>query len=188
MAIYRKIYENHHGKIPKDINGRSYEIHHIDGNHSNNNIENLKLVTIQEHYDIHYNQGDWGACFKLASRMKLSPIILSELASLNNKKRVKNGTNPFVGPDVNRKRIENGTHHLLGKNNPVHKKIKNGSHNFIGVTNPVKQQLLNGKHPSQVEWVCPYCNKHGKNSGMYTRFHGNNCKQKGQVLPCPDVI
>ena len=37
---HRKIYEQYHGiKIPKDM-----EIHHIDGNHSNNDINNLKLV------------------------------------------------------------------------------------------------------------------------------------------------
>ena len=43
---YRKIYENHYGTIPKDENGRSYEIHHIDVNHSNNDLHNLKLVSI----------------------------------------------------------------------------------------------------------------------------------------------
>jgi len=33
---YRKIYEQHHGiKIPK-----GYHIHHIDGNHNNNEILN----------------------------------------------------------------------------------------------------------------------------------------------------
>lgn len=42
MTIYRKIYENHFGPIPKDKDGRSYEIHHIDGNRKNNEISNLK--------------------------------------------------------------------------------------------------------------------------------------------------
>lgn len=32
---YRRIYEQHYGPIPKDEQGRSYEIHHIDGNHNN---------------------------------------------------------------------------------------------------------------------------------------------------------
>ena len=59
---YRKIYENHYGPIPKEENGRSYEIHHLDGNHHNNDPKNLKAVRIQEHYDIHYSQGDWSAC------------------------------------------------------------------------------------------------------------------------------
>ena len=50
---YRKIWIEHNGPIPIDENGRSYEIHHIDGNHSNNHIDNLKCVSIQEHYDMH---------------------------------------------------------------------------------------------------------------------------------------
>lgn len=53
---YRKIYEQHYGPIPKDSDGRTYEIHHIDGDHSNNDPSNLKCVSIQEHYDIHHSQ------------------------------------------------------------------------------------------------------------------------------------
>ena len=40
---YRKLWESHNGPIPKDNEGRSYEIHHVDGNHQNNVIENLKI-------------------------------------------------------------------------------------------------------------------------------------------------
>ena len=29
---YRKIYEKVYGPIPREDNGRSFEIHHIDGN------------------------------------------------------------------------------------------------------------------------------------------------------------
>ena len=47
MPNYRKLYESVHGKIPKDDLGRSYEIHHIDGDHSNNLIENLLCVSIE---------------------------------------------------------------------------------------------------------------------------------------------
>ena len=59
---YRKIYETHYGPIPIDEEGRTFDIHHIDGNHSNNSPQNLKAVTIKEHYDIHYLQEDWSAC------------------------------------------------------------------------------------------------------------------------------
>jgi len=51
---YRKIWENIYGPIPK-----GYEIHHIDGNRMNNDIENLRCVSIEEHYEIHYKQGDY---------------------------------------------------------------------------------------------------------------------------------
>jgi len=53
---YRKLWENTYGKIPKDEKGRSFEIHHIDGNRKNNKIDNLKCVSIEEHYEIHIRQ------------------------------------------------------------------------------------------------------------------------------------
>jgi hypothetical protein len=48
---YRKIYESHHGKIPK-----GYHIHHIDGNPFNNEISNLQCVSPEEHAEIHKNE------------------------------------------------------------------------------------------------------------------------------------
>lgn len=62
---YRKIYEKHFGKIPKDDHGRSYEIHHIDGNHNNNNIDNLQCLSIEDHFKIHFKQNDYAACLFL---------------------------------------------------------------------------------------------------------------------------
>jgi hypothetical protein len=90
MSIYtnniyhRKIWESNLGPIPKDSDGRSYEIHHIDGNHFNNDINNLKCISIQEHYNIHYSQGDYKACLIMANRMKISPQEKSRLAVLSN--------------------------------------------------------------------------------------------------------
>lgn len=82
MINYRKIWENHHGEIPKDENGRKYDVHHIDGNRKNNNIENLKAVSIKEHYDIHKKQGDWQACHIIMKRLKLS---IEEQKEINKK-------------------------------------------------------------------------------------------------------
>jgi hypothetical protein len=53
---YRKIWITLKGEIPKDEFGRSYEIHHIDGNRKNNSIDNLMCVSIEEHYEIHNKQ------------------------------------------------------------------------------------------------------------------------------------
>jgi len=78
---YRKIYENHFGSIPKDSFGRSFEIHHIDGDKTNNCLTNLKCVSITEHYDIHYSQSDWAACLQIAKRAKLSSELKSRLAA-----------------------------------------------------------------------------------------------------------
>lgn len=57
---YRKIYEQYHGFIPD-----GHHIHHKDGNKLNNSIENLICVSPEEHYNIHYYQGDYGACWAL---------------------------------------------------------------------------------------------------------------------------
>ena len=89
MSIYsstdhRKIYETLVGPIPKDEDGRSYEIHHIDGNHNNNEITNLLCVSIKEHYEIHKSQGDFKACLIMSQRMKISPEEKSQLAKLSN--------------------------------------------------------------------------------------------------------
>ena len=90
--IHRKIYKQHCGEIPVDSDGRTYDIHHIDGDDSNNDISNLIAVSIKEHYAIHEAQSDWGACIAIEMRMGRDPDLISEL---------------------NRKKVEDGTHHLL---------------------------------------------------------------------------
>lgn len=127
---YRKIYEQIFGPIPKDEYGRTYDIHHIDGNRNNNSPENLIALSIEEHYNIHYNQGDWGACHVLSSRMNLTPEEISILGSKAQKKRVEAQTHNFLGSNNNKKRIEDGTHNFL-TNNPTHQKIQNGTHIFL---------------------------------------------------------
>jgi len=77
--MHRTIWKNAYGPIPKDEYGRSYEVHHKDGNHQNNNIDNLMLVTINEHYKIHHEQGDFGACVLIAKRMNMTPEEISNI-------------------------------------------------------------------------------------------------------------
>lgn len=42
------VWEHHNGKIPK-----GFHVHHIDGDKSNNVIENLKLLSMSEHLSFH---------------------------------------------------------------------------------------------------------------------------------------
>ena len=79
MKIYRKIWIENFGEIPKDKNNRTYEIHHIDGNHHNNELKNLICIPIDEHYKLHYENGDYGACVMIAKRMKLTPDYISNI-------------------------------------------------------------------------------------------------------------
>jgi hypothetical protein len=69
IVNYRKIYEAHYGPIPKQKDGKTYEVHHLDGNHDNNDSANLVAVTIQEHFDIHFAQGDYDACTLIIKRL-----------------------------------------------------------------------------------------------------------------------
>lgn len=137
---YHKIYENHHGPIPNDLTGKKYDIHHIDGNHSNNNPANLRAVTIQEHYDIHYSQGDYYACYLIASqRLHKTSEEISELAKLNVSKQIKNGKNAFVGNELQNKRVSEGTHPFLGdgsmQRNVQLRRIASGKHHLLGTNN-----------------------------------------------------
>jgi hypothetical protein len=61
---YRKIWE----KYNKACLLPGIEIHHIDGNRNNNSSDNLIPVTIQEHYNIHMQQGDILAASFIAER------------------------------------------------------------------------------------------------------------------------
>lgn len=197
---YRKIYENHVGPIPKDRDGRTFDIHHIDGNRSNNSIDNLIALSIQDHYNTHYSQGDWMASWKLGIKMKMSPEELSHLASNASRKRVKNGTHNFLGGDLTRKRVMNGTHNLLDKaaakvradkrvsegthnflggelqRKVQHKRLVDGTHNFLG-GDLQRKRLEEGTHNFIQEWICEYCGTTGRNTSNYTRWHGQNCKK-----------
>lgn len=167
---YRKIYENHYGTIPKDNDGRKYEIHHIDGNKQNNNPTNLKCVSIQEHYDIHFSQGDWSACFMMADRMKLSTQEKSILSS-----------------KAQRFRVEQGTHHFLFRtaedftpewkaNISAAKKGKPTWNKGILRTEEEKAKMREG-HSKREHINCSHCGR-TIDKPNFTRYHGDKCKSK----------
>lgn len=127
IPYYRTLWEKHHGKIPKDENGRSFEIHHVNGDHSDDRIENLQCLSIKDHYSIHEAQGDILACCAISRRMALPPsfsdeqkLTLSEEARIAALERVKNGTHNFLGGKVQKmhqeRRKKEGTHNFVNKN------------------------------------------------------------------------
>jgi len=116
---YRKIYEQNYGPIPKDGQGRTFEIHHIDGNHNNNDPLNLVAVSIEDHYNIHYEQEDWAACLLMSDRMKISPEEKSDLSRRTQLTLVLNGTHHWLDPEFIERNISR-QHNLMSI----------GEHNF----------------------------------------------------------
>jgi hypothetical protein len=120
-STHRYLYKKWHGFIPTDELGRTYDIHHKDGNHENNSVENLIAIPIQEHYDIHYRNQDYSACALIACRMKMSTNEISRLTSLAAQKRVADGTHHWLTTEHSnnvkesiKRRVNDGTYHMLG--------------------------------------------------------------------------
>jgi len=168
------LYEQAHGPIPKDEDGRSYEIHHIDGNRNNNELSNLRCVSIQEHYDIHFAQGDWAACHRIAAKMKLSTELLSELSSKTQLERVRNGTHPLQGGHIHRQMAKEGRH-------PAQIRSSLGI-NLFQDPEWKRQNALKlveeGRHSSQKKKLCPGCGKQISILGYKRWGHGPECMKR----------
>jgi hypothetical protein len=91
---YVRIWEEYNGqKLPE-----GKEIHHIDGNHDNNDPNNLLVVTIEQHLEIHQKQKDYGAVQAILMRMNRSESdtkMLIECASKHQKKLLSEGRHNF---------------------------------------------------------------------------------------------
>ena len=51
VRLHRAVWEYHNGKIPD-----GFHIHHKDGNRSNNQIENLEMLSRSDHLSFHMNK------------------------------------------------------------------------------------------------------------------------------------
>lgn len=205
---YRKIWKQHHGPIPKDENGVSFQIHHIDGNKSNNSIENLMCLSIEDHYQLHLSQKEYAAARLIAIQMKRSPEEISELSrktvTKTNQRMIQDGTHPWLGPEHNNRKnaeaVANGTHHWLGSENN-RRRIEAGTHPFTNseiqsriARNAVAKGtnvLVGGKIQSQTQrrlleegrhssQIKMTCEHCGKVIGRlnYQRWHGKRCRLK----------
>jgi hypothetical protein len=203
-AIARKIYKSVHKIIPKDSEGRSFEIHHIDGDHTNNDINNLVAISLEQHYNVHIERGDLAAAHRIAGRLSMSGEEISELARKRNQKWVEEGRHNWQGGDqqreLNKKRVEAGTHNFLngggikpqyarGKppwgtredvSRRTHKQLAEGKHPWTDTEKQRERQerlLSEGRHVSQIKVTCPHCNKLGPLANM-KQWHFDKCKDK----------
>lgn len=156
---YRKIYEQNYGKIPMDSEGRSYHIHHIDGNRENNNPNNLKAVSLEEHYEIHKQQGDWAACIRLAAILHISKDEKSELSKRHNESMFGTGNHPWQNSQYATERnislVQKGIHNFLGgkiQSEMNFERVKNGTHPFMkreDGSSLASDRTKNGTNPFQ---------------------------------------
>lgn len=177
MNIYRKIWIDHYGEIPLDENGITYEIHHIDGNRKNNDISNLKAVSIKEHYLIHYLQKDYYAAFMINRKLKLNKKELNEL-----KIRLKQPKSKIHKENMSKakkgKIFINSHKCNLRKPKQI---LTCPICNMTGGSNSMKRFHFEncGKPYLMKKEKCPYCGIES-NKNILKRWHFDNCKYKNK--------
>lgn len=129
---YRQVWEEHNKKsIPE-----GYEIHHIDGDRSNNAPENLLCVSIEEHLDIHAKQKDWGAVQAILARIQTDKTLLKIAASNAQKERWAAGVHNWQLKEE--KRRERAAAAMC-------KRIAETGNAFIGIENRTENSRNAGK-------------------------------------------
>jgi hypothetical protein len=180
---HRRVWHDNYGDIPLDENGMTYEIHHINGNHNDNRPDNLKCVSIKEHYNIHKNQGDWRACSAILQRIKKQvdhhDVDESFLKGENHPMYGKNHSEETCDKiSKNHADVSGENNGMYGKNHSeeTRKKIsesKKGQLKGIPKSSETKLKMSQ----SVKYYTCPHCDKSAKGNSML-RWHFNNCKQK----------
>lgn len=198
MAKYGKHvkeWKKHFGEIPKDVHGRSFEIHHIDGNPDNNHIANLKCVSIDEHYQIHKDQGDFAAAFMIARRMDITPEDISEMARQGTLKRVRLGIHNFQDPNFPRS-LDHNIGYVVAIDTRTQEVVRitkeefNDNDYYVGVNAGRKHKIVhsNRGHNKGKTWThknseqpkkCQYCEFTGRASHI-SRYHNERCKFKNE--------
>jgi len=123
-----------------DEQGRPFDIHHIDGDHFNDAIENLMALSIWDHYMVHKRQGDYGACMAIGLRME---------GGLTHEERSR------LAKELALERLADGTHHFLDKEaarERAFRQIAEGTNKFADMNwqkEKALKQLAEGKNP----WV-----------------------------------
>jgi len=189
---HTNVWKQHNGKIPKDENGRSFEIHHVDGNPLNNSIENLKCVSIEEHYRIHLEQEDYGGAFLIARRMKIPPEEISELARKQSLKQLEEGTHNFQNIKNRNPFVNKG--YVVARNTQTNEIVRIKKEDFdnnelyVGANSDRKLKSIHinrgknknktwqHKNKEEATKKCLYCNFIGRGSHI-ARFHNERCKK-----------
>lgn len=92
----RRIWINAFGPIPYDENGVSYEIHHINGDFTDDRLENLQCLSKKAHRDLHNAQGDYS---------EMGAHFTSDYQRNVANGQVIKGTHPFQNKEMHTKRV-----------------------------------------------------------------------------------
>jgi hypothetical protein len=194
MADYRKIWSDYYGPIPVDENGVTYDIHHIDGDRNNNNIFNLIALPLKEHYQIHYDKGEYCAAHLISQRLNMTP---EERAHINKKiSEFKTGKplSEYHKSRMKKPKTEETKMRMRKPKSEEHKnKIKEASIGKVyshiecphcGIktaSNNAKKYHFDKcpKYAGDIRpvYTCPHCLKKGKGSAM-KQWHFDRCRYK----------
>ena len=172
---YRKVWEAHYGEIPKDEEGRTFEIHHIDGNRHNNSIENLKCISLKEHYEIHLKQGDYASAAFL--KQKLGTPLNGWNHSEETKKKISllcRGMRGKSHSEETQKKMTEARMGIVFSNEHKDKLSKAKINNPTKYWEGKSRKGMKQTHPIH---TCPHCGKIGKGTAMF-KWHFDNCKLK----------
>jgi len=176
---YRWLWEKHNGPIPKDENGISYQIHHIDGNHDNNDLSNLMCVSLDEHIKIHKEQKDWAS---VAFLKQMKGIFETGWTHSDETKKklseyAKLGITGMKGKTHSSETKIKMSEAKIGiiasdetKQKQRESKLKNPTKYWLGKCRKGMKQ----NHPTH---QCPHCGKIGKGTAMF-KWHFDNCRKK----------
>ena len=142
---YRKIYEAYYGPIPVGQNGNSYHIHHINGNCTDNKIENLIALSAEDHYKLHLEQGDYGAAAMLANELGLPA---SEIRRQATRKQIEDGKHISTRPDIIAKSNQTKRLRIQSGDNPYATPEFRRKRSIIQ-SKRNKELASQGLHPSQ---------------------------------------
>jgi HNH endonuclease len=125
---YRQIWEHaNDAVIPKN-----HEIHHVDGNRTNNDPSNLICVSIEEHLQIHLDQEDWGAVHAILIRMDADTdkTMLKLAASKAQTQRWINGTHNWqINESKRKERAKKALHKRIAETGNAFGGIEDRSEN-----------------------------------------------------------
>jgi hypothetical protein len=135
---YVRLWEEANGPRPIDENGNKYHVHHLNGDHDDNRLENLTCIPSKEHARIHGLNGDTGIISAIeANQARIDNgthhFYNSEVSSKGTRRRNELHGNPSSNPEYVKKALETKRRNKTDQKS----RVEGGQHNFI-TNHPMK--------------------------------------------------